>query len=379
MATVPAAAEAAKVEGNRLFQLGKFAAAADAYTEAVLAAPTWAVPLVNRALCHKRRGDWARVGEDADAALRLEPSNIKAKYLVGFAALERGDAPGAALLLSKALELAREAGGVSSVEHDIWRALCRAKYDAWRGGAARRAAERDALAAHVEALLLQAGARPAASRPAAAGSAAEGACALAAEPGCVDTPPPAEAPANGAAAPAQDAPPPADGGHVPSAAARAAAAAELDAAPVAERLAALRRVFAAAAAADCAAEAPPELCCPLTLDVFRDAVIGPSGHSYERSALLDHLAKVWEWLRIRQPCAFHAVSSRALPHAHQVGAFDPLTREPLAARQLVRNVALRCAAAAWLDAHPAAYGELVAAAPLPLPESPSPKAAAEAG
>jgi hypothetical protein len=42
-----------------------------------------------------------------------------------------------------------------------------------------------------------------------------------------------------------------------------------------------------------------------------------------------------------------------------------MTRAPLAARQLVRNVALRCAAAAWLDAHPAAYGELAAAAPPP--------------
>ena len=302
MATVPAAAEAAKVEGNRLFQLGKFAAAADVYTEAVLAAPTWAVPLVNRALCHKRRGDWARVGDDADAALRLEPSNVKAKYLVGLAALERGDAPGAALLLSKALELARESGGVSSVEHDIWLALCRAKYDAWRGGAARRAAERDALAAHLEALLLQqAGERPA----------AEGARALAAEDSRVDAAPTSEVAQDGGAAQAQDAPPPADGGHVPDAATRAAAAAELAAAPVAERLAALRRVFAAAAAADCAAEAPPELCCPLTLDVFRDAVIGPSGHSYERSALLEHLAKVWERLRIATALCFSALTRAA--------------------------------------------------------------------
>ena len=71
--------------------------------------------------------------------------------------------------------------------------------------------------------------------------------------------------------------------------------------------------------------------------------------------------------------------SRALPRCRQVGSFDPQTREPLAQRQLVRNVALRCAAAAWLDDHPAAYGELVAAAPPPLPESPSPKAAADAG
>ena len=294
--SVPAAAEAAKVEGNRLFALGKFQAAAEAYGEAVLAAPTWAVPFVNRALCHKRRGDWARVGDDAAAALRLEPSNVKAKYLVGLAALERGDAAGAALLLSKALELAREAGGVSSVEHDIWLALCRAKYGAWRGGAARRAAERDALAAQLEALLLQ-GDRPPASRPA-----AEGACAPAGD-ASADATPSSEAPEDGGGASAQPAPPPADGGHAPDAAMRAAAAAELASAPAAERVAALRRVFAAAAAADCAAEAPPELCCPLTLDVFRDPVVGPSGHSYERSALLDHLAKARARLRcsVRRP------------------------------------------------------------------------------
>lgn len=47
-----------------------------------------------------------------------------------------------------------------------------------------------------------------------------------------------------------------------------------------------------------------------------------------------------------------------------MGAFDPLTRgEGLRPQQLVRNVALRAAAAAWLDAHPAACGELAAAAP----------------
>ena len=42
-----------------------------------------------------------------------------------------------------------------------------------------------------------------------------------------------------------------------------------------------------------------------------------------------------------------------------------MTRAPLRAEQLVRNVALRCAASSWLDAHPAAYGALVAAAPPP--------------
>ena len=32
--------------------------------------------------------------------------------------------------------------------------------------------------------------------------------------------------------------------------------------------------------------------CRLTMDVFREPVVSPSGLSYERSALLEHLAKV---------------------------------------------------------------------------------------
>lgn len=32
--------------------------------------------------------------------------------------------------------------------------------------------------------------------------------------------------------------------------------------------------------------------CPLTMEVFRDPVITPAGHSYERKSLLEHLEKV---------------------------------------------------------------------------------------
>jgi len=98
---------------------------------------------------------------------------------------------------------------------------------------------------------------------------------------------------------------------------------------VAADVAALREALTVASVT----EPPPELCCPITLAPFRDPVLVPAtGHSYERSALLEHL--------------------------HKVGAFDPLTRAPVSAASLVRNVALRAAAAAWLDAHPAAWGDL---------------------
>ena len=39
-------------------------------------------------------------------------------------------------------------------------------------------------------------------------------------------------------------------------------------------------------------QVPDYLCCKITLDIFRDPVIAPSGLTYEREVLLDHLEKV---------------------------------------------------------------------------------------
>lgn len=39
-------------------------------------------------------------------------------------------------------------------------------------------------------------------------------------------------------------------------------------------------------------QVPDYLCCKITLDIFRDPVITPSGVTYERAVILDHLQKV---------------------------------------------------------------------------------------
>lgn len=68
---------------------------------------------------------------------------MKGEHLVGLAALERGDAAGAARTLGNALELARKAGGMSSAERDTGRSLqplsgdVRRPDGGARGGAAR--------------------------------------------------------------------------------------------------------------------------------------------------------------------------------------------------------------------------------------------------
>nr|XP_016480952.1 PREDICTED: E3 ubiquitin-protein ligase CHIP-like [Nicotiana tabacum] len=96
-----------------------------------------------------------------------------------------------------------------------------------------------------------------------------------------------------------------------------------------KQLEAVGKVFMKAAEDDTPTEVPDHLCCKITLDIFRDPVITPSGVTYERAVILDHLQKV--------------------------GKFDPITREPLYTSQLVPNLAIKEAVHAFLDRHGWAY------------------------
>ena len=66
---------------------------------------------------------------------------------------------------------------------------------------------------------------------------------------------------------------------------------------------------------DSAPAAGANLKCPLTCKLFEDPVIAPSGHTYERAAILEHLQK------------------------H--GQKEPLTGQPLAPEQLTPNRAMK--------------------------------------
>lgn len=95
----------------------------------------------------------------------------------------------------------------------------------------------------------------------------------------------------------------------------------------------MREVMSCARAPDDRSSEPPDaFCCKLTFEVFRDPVIAPSGHSYEKFAILQHL---------------------------KISKFDPITREPLKPEQLIPNVNLRNAAHAWLSNHAWAFADIV--------------------
>ena len=72
---------------------------------------------------------------------------------------------------------------------------------------------------------------------------------------------------------------------------------------------------------------PDELMCPITRTVFRDPVmVVVSGHTYERSAILEHFRRN--------------------------GARDPLTNCDLSSAKVMTNWAMRNVVQAWLDKHP---------------------------
>lgn len=92
---------------------------------------------------------------------------------------------------------------------------------------------------------------------------------------------------------------------------------------------ALDDLFDKVAAPDISGEVPDHLCCTITMEIFRDPVMTPSGITYERAALNEHLKKV--------------------------GHFDPISRAPLSPQQIFPNLAVRDAVQSFLAEHGWAY------------------------
>ncbi|CAK7349414.1 unnamed protein product [Dovyalis caffra] len=363
-------AEKLKQEGNKCFNKDRFQAAIDAYTEAITLCPNVPVYWTNRALCHRKRNNWTKVEEDCRKAIQLDHTSVKssrrkagvfmfnmihsvqfqghlvkAHYMLGLALLQKQeysdgvkelekhkllvdvcsafsiwtytwkkflsyeiiDVKGVKImvivgktqsigdlldkswhlvictchilslgicmskkhdwqsLLSLALDLGRGANPMGYMVEEIWEELAKAKYLEWEHASTKRSWELQSLKEACESALE--------------------------EKHFLDD---SET----------------EGSHL-------------------NQLELLGQVFRKAAEDDLPSEVPDHLCCKITLDIFRDPVITPSGLSYERQVLLDHLEKV--------------------------GRFDPITREPLDPSQLVANLAIKEAVHAYLDKHGWAY------------------------
>ncbi|XP_073058129.1 E3 ubiquitin-protein ligase CHIP-like isoform X1 [Primulina eburnea] len=265
-------AEILRQDGNTCFKKDRFAAAIEAYTEAITLCPNVPVYWTNRALCHLKRNDWKRVEEDCRRAVELDHHSVKGHYMLGLALLQRKVYAEGVKKLEKALDLGRGANPNGYMVEEIWQELATARYLTWEHEATERSWNLQNLREACVAALKQKQFLDTSDTE-----------------GFVDE--------NGKS--------------------------NLD------QLEGLACVFDKAAENDTPTELPDYLCCKITLDIFRDPVITPCGITYERAVILEHLLKV--------------------------GKFDPITREPLYAYQLVPNLAIKEAVRAYLEKHGWAY------------------------
>ncbi|CAI5502804.1 unnamed protein product [Closterium sp. Naga37s-1] len=295
-------AERLKQKGNEYFNKGFLGAAIDAYTEAITFAPGVPVYWTNRALCQRRKCDWPRVEHDCTKALELDRNSVKARFLLGLALVELSRFPEAIRELEKALEALRNDTRLVRSDNldDIWRVLASAKYRRWEEEAKARREKQRALGEELKLLLKnrlgQQVSQLLGKEGALNGSASMDFSSL----GSID-------------------------GLDP----RRAEQVKTLVQQYQERLNTLENVFDKAGAPDRPTEVPDFLCCKITMDIFKDPVITPSGVTYERAVLVDHLKSGKQ--------------------------FDPVTRAPLTPEQLVPNLALRETVQHFLDEHGWAY------------------------
>jgi STIP1 family protein 1 len=293
------AAEELKAQGNALYQRGKWGAAIDAYTNAILIAPRWLPVILNRALCHRKRKNWNAVKEDCLKALDIDRESIKANYMLGLSLIATRHYREASMSLQKALENARASG--ATIKDEIWRELARANYLRWELDAAERATRLE----NVRSKLLRSHLM---RREEENETHAREVIDLVRNENDAMDATTTTRPNNASDEPRQSF--------------------------TAEEKQTLEEMFVRFRERDNKTRDPPDcFCCVLTFEVFRDPVVAPSGNSYERSALEEHLKKV--------------------------GPFDPVTRAPTTLDDLRPNVALRNAAHAWLNEHAWAYADII--------------------
>ena len=347
MSTPTPEAESLKDRGNELFARGKYGAAIDAYTNALDLCPRWIVPLVNRALMYRHKRDWANVRADCERALSIDREHMKANYYLGLAMIGEGDHPDAARRLNKALESARTQG--ASIQTEIWRMYALAKYYEWAAAASKRKARYDAIEAKLAAAC-------GVEVPSKTGGTKNGGSGAFDDPMDLTMDENAFASSSGAFASSSDTAVNATRMNGTAGASSTGPTGPTglgvgDWDTVREMLDAVRRC-------DDRSDEPPDcFCCKvslfldififvwailltssrvfsqLTFEVFRDPVVAPSGHSYERVAVMEHLRRV--------------------------GKFDPVTREPLVESDLRPNHSLRNAAHEWLNDHAWAFADII--------------------
>lgn len=304
-------AEQLKELGNACYRKKRFTAAIDAYTEAITLFPNNAIYWTNRALCHRKLNDWTQVEADCRKALELDKGSAKVLYLLGLAMVESKRLNEGIKYLEKAMEQSKT-GKLDEYIAFTWDVLAKAKYEEWEHGAALRQNKQKELRTICERALKVEHEEAVKRLESATGKSRNNVIVI-------------------------------DDEKTHDFSARRAQAQDYQQRSrtrkreeylslneiYKDRCSTLSEVFDKAAESNRPAEIPDYLTCKITMEILKDPVITPSGITYEKSALLEHLQKV--------------------------GKFDPVTRKELTADQIIPNFAIKAAANAYLKENGWAY------------------------
>nr|CDJ92154.1 Tetratricopeptide TPR-1 and U box domain containing protein [Haemonchus contortus] len=266
-----------KHDGNRFFQQGRYQEAIDAYSKAIIRNPHVSTYFTNRALCHMNLKAWNKAAEDCSKAAFLDRNNVKAYYFGGRAAIQLGNYNEAIRLITKAKELA--SSQKMNFGDEIHAQMRLARREKFRVEEEKRVKEEGELQIYLRRLIEEDVSRRIAE--------------------VVSTQSTAESSAEG------------EGTHDEEVTDKV----EQITQEGEQHKAQLDSLFAQIDDRRRKREIPDFLCGKISCSLLQDPVITPSGITYDRADIKQHL--------------------------HRVGHFDPVTRAPLTEADLIPNLAMK--------------------------------------
>lgn len=262
-------------QGNTLYAARKYDDAIACYTKAIIKNPNTALFFTNRALCHLKLRQWDKALQDCQRALDIDRSWVKGHFFMGQAFVEQAMYDEAITSLKRAYDLAKEQK--LNFGDDITSALRIAKKQRWNMIEEKRIQQEIALQSYLNRLIKEDKERQIERLKKEEGMAT---CEEI-ESVCENTD---------------------------------------------KCLIEVNNLFSQLDDRRKKRDVPDFLCGKISFEIMRDPVITPSGITYDRKDIIEHLQRV--------------------------GHFDPVTRTDLTQEQLVSNFSLKEVIDAYLEENP---------------------------
>ncbi|KAK7002950.1 E3 ubiquitin-protein ligase CHIP [Biomphalaria glabrata] len=262
-------------QGNKLFAARKYDDAIACYTKAIIKNPSTALFFTNRALCHLKLRQFEKAHQDCQRALEIDRSWVKGHFFMGQAYLEQNLYDEAIASLKKAHDLAKEQK--LNYGDDITNTLRVAKKRRWNTIEEKRIQQEIDLQAYLNRLIKEDRVRQIESLK-----------------------------KNDEMASCEDVESIVDQSE--------------------KRLSEVNSLFSQLDERRKKRDVPDYLCGKISFEIMREPVITPSGITYDKKDIIEHLQRV--------------------------GHFDPVTRTDLTQEQLIPNFSLKEVIDTYLEENP---------------------------